>query len=906
MSSAPDDDLPTGFTIQSSSPATASAGASGTSVATGASASRGGASDDLPDGFALATDTPAPHSESVIPYAVDKFKQGFSNLAGLGGHALDALSGLEMNTKPMFKPGSREALERDDIAKRKAAAEPLGDMITRGWEGLLGVKKVAQPKNPQGGDSKANEYIGTISEFLGGSLIPGAGAVVSSERKLATAVVSALGTAASGAGAVEGKQVGSELAPGLGLSKERGAQIGEFAGSLTGPGLIGHTAQTLLKSGGLVKSAAASQDITGTSKDAQRAAANSLLAKDITNGLQHAPQSEANLARSLELSKRVPGWAPTIAQASGAPALVAMQKEVANKSGEALAKASAADARNLSAISAHRERSFPGSDQAATDPARIKIAANRAVTTLEADKAQRALRALTDKFRRTADNQAIGDELRSKYWDTRAVAKRATDAQLADVYSTARKYSITEDMTDVRDSVQKIVTADRQTFQDMPPAFHAILQKYEAPPKTQKYMTQLNEKDTSTQASFEELHSLYKQVNKDWADATAAGNLGKAHYMALIKDQLGTKVGKYSDARYGDLAQKFQDFNSNYAKYSQTFREGAGGEIAKRGRGGLTTDSEDIVSKVILQSSDKKKGVQDFFQMFGSDERAAELLHEGLLDNFSKVAVRNGSLDPKAAAGWLKRHETALGQLPELRTALTNTKDTAGALLNRQLLLQKQRAVLDRTVLAKIAKSDKPEELVQRAISDPKLMKGLLVGTITEDSKQAVARAIADSVAKRPDAYEFLAANKKTLKPALDKLGPGHWQNLKDISEMEQIAGRVKAPTAVELSKLQDIGEQTIGTSVKGMLSRLRNMDKPMGVSKEYMVLDVGGRWFYKTRSEELSRLREAAMFDPDTAKLLSTLAKQSGAPSKAQLLDLQRLSFNAGVNSTSQAVGGH
>ncbi len=151
---------------------------------------------------------------------------------------------------------------------------------------------------------------------------------------------------------------------------------------------------------------------------------------------------------------------------------------------------------------------------------------------------------------------------------------------------------------------------------------------------------------------------------------------------------------------------------------------------------------------------------------------------------------------------------------------------------------------------------------------------------------------------------QFLVKNEASLRPVMDKLGKGHWGNLKDIAEMEQIAGRVKAPTQVELSKLQDIGEQTIGTSVKGMLSRLRNMDKPMGVSKEYMIADVGGRWFYKTRSEELARLREAAMFDPDTAALLAQLGKQKGAPTHAQLLNLQRLSFNAGVNSVVQERG--
>lgn len=921
------DQLPEGFVLQTPEAATPRNGAGeGTAPATSA-ASDGGA---LPPGFEVST----PESPSALPYMADRFKQGFSDFAGLPGLVVDVLKARPEGWNPEQSAmesiglgGVREKVRGALGMKPGEGLPSLGATITKGWEQLLGVKKVAPPRDSFGGVSKSTEYLGKVAEFLGANVIPGGSAVAAAERKLATAIVSALGVTAAGTSAVEGKEFAERHGPSFGVSTERAGQIGELVGGVAGPGFIGLAAQALLKGGSMMQSAAKAHDISGFSKEAQHAAANGLLARELEQGLKHAPQSAANLARSLELSEKVPGWAPTLAQASNAPAIVAMQREVAKKSGEALAKAASADERNLRAIASFKEKSFPTAKVAPTasgrvapdpltDPARIKLSVNQSVIQMEVDRNARELRQLTDNYRRTADNEVIGNQLRTKYWEARQTAKGLTDAKLGQVYATASRLGIREDLTDVRDSINKIVTSDRQTFQDMPPLFAKVLQEYpagtamkiERVATTKAGAVRPTFRTVTTPAtagksetSFEELHSLYKQANKDWADATAAGNPTKAHYMAMIRDQLQEKVNKYTGQQYGELATKFQDFNQSYAKYATTFREGAGGEIGKRTRAGLATDSEDIVSKVILKAGDKKKGVQDFFAVYGTDESAARLLDDGIMDNFAKVAIRNGSFDPKAAAGWLKKHETAMKELPGLRARLETEQALGNKLVNRQLMLQKQRQVLDRTVVAKIAKGTiQPDKLIEQAIADPKVMKGLLVGAITPESKMAVARAVADSVAGRPNSFEFLMANEKALKPVMERLGQGHWGNLKAIAEMEQIAGRVKAPTHVELSKLQDLGEQTIGTSVKGMFSRLRNMDKPMGVSKEYMVLDVGGRWFYKTRSEELGRLREAAMFDPDTARLLATLGRRAGAPTKSQLLDLQRLSFNAGAVSVS------
>lgn len=851
-------------------------------------------------------------TDPLLPVLIDRVKSGVAGTLAIPNAAVSAIGTL---TDAVHLTDSK-GMKAGDVEVTKPG-ETFGGytMAKRGWDEVLGVKHFAVPKDLQGRDSKANEYLATSAEFLGGSLIPGASTVANASRKLVTATVIGIGNLGAGTGAVEGKELGENLAEKFGLPKDFGGQMGYALGSLTGPKLVGMAGQYAVKTWNVGQQTLAANDITGFSADAQKAAANSLLQKDVQTALQHAPESEANVARAIELKKKAEQFSPNIAQMTDAPGLKAMYREVTNKSPEALAKAQEWERRNTEAIANYKEKTFPKNEQSVTDPARIKLSSDRSVLEMGIQNDQRQLRELSSKFRRELNNDQIGEELRTLYWDSRTRAKAQVDSQLADVYGTARKYGVKDDVSDIRDAVAKITGSDKNTFQDMPVTFRKILDEYPAATpdrmnrvavtpngaKSPVYRTEVVKGSPGkSEATFEEMHSLYKQANKDYADAVIGGNSTKAFYMKTVKEMLGEKIAKYNDEKYGELAKKFQNYNKNYAQYSTTYREGAGGEIAKRGRGGLATDAEDIVSKVILQAGDKKKGVQDFFQVYGGDERAAQLLHDGLIDNFSKSAMKGGVLNPKAAQSWLDKHASALSELPETKKVLEQAQGKAEVFQNRILMQQKQRQVLDRTVLSKIAKSDKPEDIINKSIADPKYMKGLLAGANTQDSKQAIARALVDSITKRPDSYEYLMKNEKALKPALDALGKDHWQNLKDIAEMEQISARTKAPTSVELAKLQDIGEQTIGTSVKGMFSRLRNLDKPMGVSKEYLVMDVGGRFFYKVRSEELARLREHAMVDPEAASLLSKLGKRDSA-SRQDLLDLQAISYVAGVNSLVQ-----
>jgi hypothetical protein len=120
-------------------------------------------------------------------------------------------------------------------------------------------------------------------------------------------------------------------------------------------------------------------------------------------------------------------------------------------------------------------------------------------------------------------------------------------------------------------------------------------------------------------------------------------------------------------------------------------------------------------------------------------------------------------------------------------------------------------------------------------------MKGLLVGAKSPESKQAVARAIVDNISGRGLGLDFITQHESTLKPVMDTLGPEHWKNLRTIAEAEAVSNRVKAPTGVEMKKLEDVGTKYTGTSVKSLFASAKATASGR-MSKGYAVIEGAGQ----------------------------------------------------------------
>jgi hypothetical protein len=382
-------ELPAGFKLDAPAP-----------QAKAAPAAKPAATDhgpDLPPGFKLdapaarpATSVkppaPVPPQPSTGSFMLDQFKKGWGDLASMVPLASDIANKGVQHANPasptqlglassMLHLGEAGANKLRTLFGGKPvdydspqADSHLAEKAQGGMNQLLGVKDVPEPLNSTGGKSKANEYLGEFARFSGGGLAPDAMMAKAAERKLATFMVSTAGTGLAATSAVELKEIGGNVAHHFGLSKEQGQQVGEFLGGLAGPGMVGLGAQAAMRGKAMATAGMEKAGMPGLSKEAQQAAANQHVAGQITDSINSYPLGQQNMDRAAELSQQMPGFKPTVAQASDSPSLIAMHRQRASTSNESLNKATAVDEANAKAIQDFKDSKFPSQPKQVIQP----------------------------------------------------------------------------------------------------------------------------------------------------------------------------------------------------------------------------------------------------------------------------------------------------------------------------------------------------------------------------------------------------------------------------------------------------------------------------------------------------------------------------------------------------------
>lgn len=772
------------------------------------------------------------------------------------------------------------------------------------WKGemdnLLGVKHLPTPKNEFGKESKSNEYLMKGAEFLGAGLAPGIGVVSAAERKLAAAVVEMAGTALSSAGSVEGKELGRDLANGMGVDPKRGEAIGEFIGSLAGPYAVAKAVEGSQKAASKAGSFVSDKTgITGVSKEAQEQAGKAIAIKQIRESLEAAPASRANLESAVDLQNKIPGFKPTLGQSSGAPGVVAIEERIANTSPQSLAKAAERQTENIAAVDAFKAEKFPDatvSPKAAVDSKYSQMVKLEQAKLDTIEKSIADLAAKQERF----DVASSGARLRSLRNEAANVSRGVKNTAYQDVYDAANKAGLKADVSDVTALIKEVAGSDAQAAQIMPSLYGDVTRaaaKYKPKDGPQILGADglpMAKVDQSIEVPFEALHSMEKRANADLSAAIASGDGNRAYQVAKVRDALSDKIKAFEGAEYGSVAEKLAIANQKNADYMRLFKEGLGGRIgpAARNKWGTVTNDEDVVRSLIM-NPDNKRGMQEFLEIYGNNPEAHAQLRNGVLDMFTKAAVRDGQIKPALAETFMRQHKQQLDLVPALKKELEGVDNLNDALLGRRVEVIEQQKAIDKSVIAKMAKTEDVDSVIKSALTNRKEMLVLVnQAKKSPDAINSLSRAVAEQVAVQKDPFKFLVDNELTLKPLLNKLDPNHYDNLKTLAKAEEMMTRTRVPEHVALEKLKDIGEQSVGTSGKGILSRLMNVHKGY-MSPEYAAADIGGRYIYKTKMEQANKIMEAAIYDPEMAKALVNMKKQDG---KAAINSLTNHAYSHGI----------
>ncbi len=811
-------------------------------------------------------------AEPIGPYLLDKAKQGLAEAAAAPGMLVDAVEA------PLAAIGL-------------GSSHPVGSSHSL-YEGAakgLGVKDTPIPTNEQGKPSKLAEYTGKMAEFGAASLVPGAGVVGAAERKMYAAGVELLGTAISAESAVGGKQIGTEV------GGQRGGQIGEVLGSALGPLTVAEVSHVLQQ--GASSATRFIQDQTGSKtlglgKEDSVRVAKGLAAKDLRESLSAAPMSLRHTQETVQVEKDIPGFNATSGRATNAPGIIAIEERSARKSPEGLAQAREAERSMQSSIKDFADQKFPPSSANIPAVAKAKYNAAMAKATAAFDRNHAAVNGLAEQYARdTTSNKALGDELVTLRNRQQEAAKAIKNAKYDAVYRAANATGVKVPVEDIRTQIQQFMQADAHSGQATPAVMHELLSS--ATPEASGIVGANGKPIVGASTwSFEKLHSFMRRVSHDYT-AVYGIDPTRAYPLGILKDMLSKKVDEVAaqSPEVGSLLGQANDFWKN--KYQAVFREGAGGKMVNETKWGRSTNAEDIVRSLLFKPRNTR-GVSEFFDIYGDDKKAQSLLHDGIRDIFAHDVVRNGEINPALTASFFNKYKDSLDQLPGLKKELTDTAKMNEVLLRRRAQLQQHMKVIDSLEVAKLAQTEHPDRYVAAAVTSPRKMRALL-SVATKggpEARSAVARAIFEHVAAQENPFEYLTKHADSLKTAADAIGKDHWNNLVSIGKAYEITGRVRVPTHIELSKMQDLGERTIGTSLPGLQSQIQNTVRGYQ-SHAYAAFKLTGNLLMKQSKAQREAVLDSAIYDRD---MLNSLLAYTNAPNKKNLNDLNNHIFAHGL----------
>jgi hypothetical protein len=781
-------------------------------------------------------------------------KKGFADFAALPGYAVDLVNW------PLHKLGI-------------TPGEPIGSsaMIRRGWQLLTGYQEL----EPETRMERVGKRVG---EFLGSGVVPGLGIVGKVASRGAPLAAGAKPAAIRQAFQITGGSraamiprmaapaTNKELAGVVGLevaSAITGGAMAEFGGEIGekvagGPGRVvgelvlgmagGMTPIYFKSAGGTIYNGIRAGNTVV--KDRANFMENAAKAK-IMSSIGDNPQAPANLARAQALQKEIPGFNPNLAAATDAQGLAQQQARLDSMSMENYQRALENIRKAQEAIGHYYDDLF-GTTLRRLPATRTFRKTLKALKT-HAQDVDKQIDDLASQYQRKPTKQ-IGERLRELRQVRKTQVRGDVNQAYTDLYKAADELGIVDDVGDLYIMAQDFTRQDSTAFQKMPGVYAKMRQVFgrdidpNVPLDEQKLM-----------ADFPKMHSLSRQVSREYGKAQRAGDAQKEYYLHQVKELLDNKLQAFDDPIYGSFADHKKAVDAFWLEdYYKVFRKGVGGKIPHETRWGEVTPDEKIVSKLVLQRG-TSQGIKQFNKVYADVPEAQTLLRDGILDDFASRVIPKNKIDSNEVRRYLNDYKEVFDELPDLRNTFMNSDALTNALVNRRAnIVSKTKKFATESIspYAKIAGYESPHDAVVAGLKSPRIMRILTRNAKTEAERKDLTSIIADVVMDQPDPWGYITRNEDQLAKHFNRLAPGHFKKIKNIAEANQIVKRY------------DVGEF-----------------QPSRAAEDPFYKRFGTTFASQNAIDDLM---ERALYDPDLATTMSELSKiHPSALSDLKVMDL-------------------
>jgi len=385
------------------------------------------------------------------------------------------------------------------------------------------------------------------------------------------------------------------------------------------------------------------------------------------------------------------------------------------------------------------------------------------------------------------------------------------------------------------------------------------------------------------EATVEDLDSLKREINKQ---------LRKANDPADIRllSELKTRVS-------GHINNLDPDFVAAYRNADQTYLEKVGLPFSSETL--KNVDRKKFVEQIAPAIIGNKSNVDEFIRATGED--GVRVARDAFYDSFTRAALKNDVVDPKAANKWLSKNRSAMALIPGLEEELRGTVTDVQRLLGKKAALESDFRRVAGEQLIRDRGFSNPAELVSRMYSDRSFTNKLLnqYGA-NKDILNAVRSYMLDDIVQAADPVAML--NDRNRAAVFNRVfGPTYAQKVSDFAVAAERLS--KDPTQVsfrgETVPRTPIEELT-GVPPEQIISRIYNpVSGPV-----YAVTSLFSKYWANAASKATEEKLKVLLLNPaDAVKVFEAVSPKVQKFDPAKINQAMQIGKKYGIQWVQDAV---
>ena len=384
-------------------------------------------------------------------------------------------------------------------------------------------------------------------------------------------------------------------------------------------------------------------------------------------------------------------------------------------------------------------------------------------------------------------------------------------------------------------------------------------------------------------ATVEDLDSLKREINKQLRKTSEPADI-------RLLSELKARVGGHIDNLDPDFVQAYRNADASYfQKVGLPFNS----ETLK------AVDRKKFVEQIAPAIIGNKSNVDDFIKATGED--GVRVARDAFYDSFSRAALKNDVLDPKAANKWLAKNQGGVSLVPGLEDELRAASNNVSALIAERNRLD---AAFKKVAGDQIVSSGgfrNPQELVSKMYSDVNFTnKFMQQYGANKDAVNAARSFMLDDIVRAGDPVATL--NDRTKAAVFNRVfGPTYAQKVQDFALVSERLNKdlTNVPFKGETVPKTPI-EQLTGIPPEQIISRIYNpVSGPV-----YAITSLMSKFWARKASDMTEEKLKALLLNPaDATKVFQAVQTKAGNFDQQKIQDAIAIGKKYGIQWVADAM---